>query len=82
MSRTVIHAAVTRLTQVLLACSVLYAALYVILNESRCGPPLQGVRPAVAGRERAVRDGSPARPFLTAVLPVWPVLIIAFGIDA
>ena len=81
MSRTVTQATVGRLTQVLLACGVLYAALYVILNDVVAASLYEGYdlrcrRPSASCPRRA----RPRGPFLTAVFPLWPVLMIAFGI--
>ena len=80
MSRTVIQATGSRLTQVLLACGVLYAALYVILNDVVAASLYEGYDPLSQAVSELSTTGSPARAFLTAVFPLWPVLMIAFGI--
>ena len=80
MSRTVTQATVGRLTQVLLACGVLYAALYVILNDVVAASLYEGYDPLSQAVSELSATGSPARAFLTAVFPLWPVLMIAFGI--
>ena len=79
MSRTVTQAT-SRLTQVLLACGVLYAALYVILNDVVAASLYEGYDPLSQAVSELSATGSPARAFLTAVFPVWPVLMIGFGI--
>ena len=80
MSRTVTQATVGRLTQVLLACGVLYAALYVILNDVVAASLYEGYPSLSQAVSELSATGSPARAFLTAVFPLWPVLMIAFGI--
>jgi len=80
MSRTVTQPSVGRLTQVLLACGVLYVALYVILNDVVAASLYEGYDPLSQAVSELSATGSPARAFLTAVFPLWPVLMIAFGI--
>jgi hypothetical protein len=80
MSSTVTPGTSARLTQVLLACGVLYAALYVILNDVVAASLYDGYDPLSQAISELSATGSPARAFLTAVFPVWPVLMVAFGI--
>jgi len=80
MSGTVTPGTGARLTQVLLACGVLYAALYVILNDVVAASLYDGYDPLSQAISELSATGSPARAFLTAVFPVWPMLMVAFGI--
>ena len=80
MSGTVTPGTGARLTQVLLACGVLYAALYVILNDVVAASLYDGYDPLSQAISELSATDSPARAFLTAVFPVWPVLMVAFGI--
>jgi hypothetical protein len=80
MSRTVRTATADRLTQVLLACGVLYAALYVVLNDVVAAGLYEGYDPLSQAVSELSATGSPARAFLTVVFPVWPLLMIAFGL--
>ena len=61
MSRTVTQATVGRLTQVLLACGVLYAALYVILNDVVAAGLYDGYDPLSQAISELSATGSPAR---------------------
>ena len=69
-----------RVTQVLLTCGVLYAALYVALNDVVAAELYEGYDPLSQAVSELSATGSPARAFLTAVFPLWPALMIAFGI--
>jgi hypothetical protein len=80
MSGTVTPGTGARLTQVLLACGVLYAALYVILNDVVAASLYDGYDPLSQAISELSATASPARAFLTAVFPLWPALMIAFGI--
>lgn len=80
MSSTVTSGTGTRLTRVLLACGVLYAALYVILNDVVAASLYDGYDPLSQAISELSATASPARAFLAAVFPVWPVLMVAFGI--
>jgi hypothetical protein len=80
MSRTVTGVAGSRLTRVLLACGLLYAALYVILNDVVAAGLYEGYDPLSQAVSELSATGSPSAAFLTAVFPVWPVLMVAFGI--
>jgi len=79
MSGTVTPGTGARLTQVLLACGVLYAALYVILNDVVAASLYDGYDPLSQAISELSATDSPARAFLAAVFPVWPVLMVAFG---
>jgi hypothetical protein len=80
MSRTVTGVIGSRLTRVLLACGLLYAALYVILNDVVAAALYDGYDPLSQAVSELSATGSPAAAFLTATFPVWPILMIAFGI--
>lgn len=80
MSRTDTSVTSTRLTQVLLACGLLYAALYVVLNDVVAAGLYPGYDPLSQAISELSATGSPAAAFLTAVFPVWPTLMVAFGI--
>ena len=80
MSSTVTPGTGARLTQVLLTCGVLYTALYVILNDVVAASLYDGYDPLSQAISELSATASPARAFLTAVFPLWPALMIAFGI--
>jgi len=80
MSRTDTSVTSTRLTQVLLACGLLYAALYVVLNDVVAAGLYPDYDPLSQAVSELSATGSPAAAFLTAVFPVWPTLMVAFGI--
>lgn len=80
MSATNTAPARTRLTRLLLACGVLYAVLYVVVNDVLAAGRYEGYDPVSQAVSELSATNSPARAFLTAVFPVWPLLQIAFGV--
>lgn len=80
MDTTTNTSANTRRTQVLLACGVLYTVLYAVVNDVLAAGRYDGYDPMSQAVSELSAIGSPARAFLTATFPIWPVLQIAFGI--
>jgi hypothetical protein len=80
MSTTITQPTSTRLTQILLACGVLYAVLYVAANDVVAAGLYEGYDPVSQAISELSATGSPAKAFLAAIFPIWPVLMIAFGI--
>jgi Protein of unknown function (DUF998) len=70
----------TRLTRALLACGPLYAVLWVAANDLVAAGLYPGYDPLSQAPSELSATGSPARAFLTAVFPLWPVLTAAFGL--
>jgi hypothetical protein len=80
MSRTVAGVTGSRLTRGLLACGLLYAALYVILNDVVAAGLYDGYDPLSQAVSELSATGAPSAGFLRATFPIWPALMIAFGI--
>lgn len=70
----------SRLARALLGCGIGYSLLYVVQNDVIAARRYSGY----SRRSQAVSElsaiGSPARPFLTATVPLSAALMIAFGI--
>jgi Protein of unknown function (DUF998) len=69
-----------RITRVLLGGGVVYAVLYVLLNDVVAAGLYPGYDPVAQAVSELSATRSPARAFLTVVSPVWAVLMIAFGL--
>lgn len=80
MSTTVEQPTSIRLTRILLACGIAYAVLYVVVNDVVAAGLYEGYEPASQAISELSATGSPARAFLTALSPVWTLLMIAFGL--
>ena len=80
MSTAMTYPTRTRITQVLLACGVLYAMLYIVANDVLAASLYEGYDPVSQAVSEPSATSSPAKSFLTAVFPIWPVLMIVFGI--
>jgi hypothetical protein len=80
MSTTSTQPTRARLTQVLLACGVAYAVVYVVVNDIIAASLYEGYDPVSQAISELSATSSPAKAFLTAITPVWPVLMISFGI--
>lgn len=64
----------------LLACGAAYAALYVVVNDVVAAMFVPGYSRLSQAISELSAVGSPAKPFLTAMLPVLAVLLAAFGV--
>lgn len=64
----------------LLACGVAYAALYVVANDGIGAALVPGYSRLTQAISELSAVGSPAKPFLSATLPVFAVLLAAFGV--
>ncbi|GAA4868906.1 DUF998 domain-containing protein [Actinomycetospora straminea] len=70
----------TSLTPILLACGVAYAVAYVVVNDVVAAGLYEGYDPVSQAVSELSATGSPATSFLTAVFPIWPLLLTAFGV--
>ena len=66
--------------RLLLACGAVYTVTYVLANDVVAASLISGY----SRRDQAVSElsavGAAARPFLVAMLPVWVVLMVGFGV--
>ena len=70
----------SKLARALLACGVGYSLLYVIENDVIAARRCPGYRRMSQAVSELSAKGSPAKPFLTATLPLSSALMVAFGI--
>ena len=68
------------LPRILLVCGVLYPLLHVIANDVVAATRYAGYSRSSQAVSELSAAGAPTRTFLTAMLPVWTALMIAFGI--
>lgn len=68
------------LPKVLLACGVLYSLLYVVMNDVVAATRYEGYSRMFQAISELSATGTPTRRLLIAMLPVWTLLMIAFGI--
>lgn len=66
--------------KMLLACGALYAVVYVVANDVLAAAMVPGYSRTSQAISELSASGSPAQPFLTAVVPLQSALLIAFGI--
>ncbi len=85
-SPEITHPEVTRrpslvtLTNLLLACGVLYALSYVVANDVIAATRYGGYDRTSQAVSELSATGAPTRTFLMVMLPIWTALMIAFGI--
>jgi hypothetical protein len=65
---------------VLLACGVLYPLVYAVANDVVAATRYEGYSRMSQAVSELSASGAPTRPFLTAMLPIFSALMIAFGI--
>lgn len=68
-----------RVRQALVACGVLYAVLYPVVNDGIAATMYDGYSRTSQAVSELSAVGAPPRPFLTAVGPVFTLLQIGFG---
>jgi len=68
------------LLRVLLACGVLYPLVYAVANAVVAATRYEGYSRTSQAVSELSASGAPTRPFLTVMLPIFSVLMIAFGI--
>lgn len=66
--------------KVLLACGVLYSLLYVVANDVIAATLYEGYSRMSQAISELSATAAPTKPFLTALLPIFSGLMIAFGI--
>jgi hypothetical protein len=66
--------------QALLACGVLYSLTYVVANDLVAAAHYKGYSSMSQAVSELSATGAPTKTFLTAMLPVWTALMIAFGV--
>ena len=64
----------------LLACGVLYALLYVVVNDVLAATLYDGYSRASQAVSELSANGAPTQPMLTALVPIFAALLIAFGV--
>ena len=64
----------------LLACGVLYALLYVVSNDVVAATRYEGYSRLSQAISELSATSAPTKPFLTALLPIFTALLMAFGI--
>jgi hypothetical protein len=67
-------------TDVLVACGVVYAVSYAIVNDAIAAPLYGGYSWLDQAVSELSAEGASTRPFLVAMAPVWSALLLAFGI--
>jgi hypothetical protein len=67
-------------TDVLVACGVVYAVSYAIVNDAIAAPLYGGYSWLDQAVSELSADGAPTRPLLVAMAPVWSALLFAFGL--
>ena len=73
-------AAQGKVAKVLVSCGALYAASYVIANDIIAASQFRGYNRIDQAVSELSAKGAASRPFLVAMLPVWTLLMVAFGI--
>jgi len=68
------------LQKVLLGCGVLYAVSYTLIPDIAGATGYAGYSPMSQAVSELSATGAPTRAFLTAMIPVWSILMVAFGI--
>jgi hypothetical protein len=66
--------------RVLLVCGVVYSVVYAVANDVIAATLYDGYSRMSQAISELSATGAPTRPFLTAMVPVFSVLMIAFGI--
>jgi hypothetical protein len=68
------------LVQILLACGVAYSVSYAFANDIVAATRYDGYSRMSQAVSELSATGAPTRTFLTAMLPIWTMLMIGFGI--
>jgi hypothetical protein len=67
-------------TDMLVACGVVYAMSYAIINDAIAAPLYGGYSWLDQAVSELSAEGASTRPFLVAMLPIWSALLVAFGV--
>jgi hypothetical protein len=71
---------VRKVEKALLACGVLYALLYAVVVDVVAASRYAGYSRLSQALSELSALGAPTRVFVTAMLPVWAALLVAFGV--
>jgi hypothetical protein len=74
------HRARPKVRQALLACGILYAVLYPVVNDAIAATLYPGYDRTSQAVSELSATGAPTRPFLMAVGPVFTLLQVGFGV--
>jgi len=75
-----VSAAKTKPARLFVACGALYALSYVIANDIIAASRFRGYNRIDQAVSELSAKGATSRPFLVAMVPIWTVLMIAFGV--
>jgi Protein of unknown function (DUF998) len=80
ISRAPTKSSHTRLVKVLLSCGIAYGVLYVVANDLIAATIYDGYNPIDQAISELSATEAPSRAFLTAMLPIFSLLVLGFGI--
>jgi hypothetical protein len=80
LERADVPARRSRLTVSLLACGIAYSVLFVIANDMVAASRYPGYSRMSQAISELSATGAPTRAFLTATLPIFAALLVAFGL--